>query len=208
MSSQSKPLLTPKPPGPAVFQTALAPGDDMTVVGFPCQPYSRQRSGKGRVPADGHALADVTQKVIAGLLRLLPKTFVVENVLGFGDRDEDDGPSHAEAFKEALAGHFHILIVEIPLTAWVEAERVRPAPHVGETQDINKVHRNNLKHHHRIHWRINVISAFACIYVHHTLPGHNRSSSRTPQTQTVASVVRHIVSSTSLRSSITPAHQG
>ena len=123
----------PAVPQPAMHQTAAEPGDDMSVMGFPCQPYSRQRSDRSKRPVEDHKLEQVTQKVITSLLTLKPKTFLAENVTGFADQNKGSDITPVMSFKEALISVYWVIVVEIPLSCWTEAERVRPAPHVRGT---------------------------------------------------------------------------
>ena len=131
MSGLSQPPLKKLKPGcPEDPQPAVEPGDDMTVTGFPCQPYSRQRGERKIKSAEAHKFARVTKDVITGLLTLKPKTFVGENVLGFADQSHDTGTRHCAEFQRALSHVYYTIILEIPLGYWVNAERSRPAPHV------------------------------------------------------------------------------
>ena len=102
---------------------------DFFAGGFPCQPWSTQRQCHMRSapPHEHHGLPAV-RFLISDLLPQLPRSFLLENVIGLPIKQEYPGGqwlTGPEFLRQKLGAEYHISEVIIDLTPWVFMQRPR-----------------------------------------------------------------------------------
>lgn len=112
---------------------------DLFVAGFPCQPFSSQRSQRYRKSKPpSHPGYPVSEMVVEALRVTRPRAALLENVMGMSHQDSEDGGSELQSFldKVASTNMYHISVLRVSLGAWVRAERQRRGTRLSPDDDL------------------------------------------------------------------------
>jgi len=101
---------------------------DVLVSGFPCQPYSICNAKRFKPDGvESHPKRAVTFAVVDAIACFKPRSFLLENVMGFSKRSPGSDDTPLEQLLQVLRASslYHIKVVSMHLQDWVEAERDR-----------------------------------------------------------------------------------